>query len=70
MTLKVSSDGAYLVETDWVMTDASVTPPPKYVVLLCGNIHTGKTVISPWDDKFNFTHWAPYPVFPKPKNPT
>jgi hypothetical protein len=69
MTVKVSSDGAFLVDTDYVMTDATVTPPRKNVQLLCGNLHSGKTVISVWDDKFGFTHWAPVPVFPKPKKP-
>lgn len=65
MTTKVSSDGAFLVETDWVMRDASIEAPPKFKFLLCGNINSGKTVISQWDDKFGFTHWAPAPVFPK-----
>jgi len=65
MTIKISSDGAFLVNTEYVMTAANKEAPPKYVQLLCGNIHSGKTVISHWDDKFGFTHWAPVPVFPK-----
>lgn len=68
MPIQMSSDRGVLVNTDWEMKDASVEPPPMNILLLCGNIHSGKTVISVWNSAFNFTHWAPYPVFPKPGN--
>lgn len=63
--IKKSSDGAALVNTDFQMVSYITEPPPKNVLLICGNIHSGKTVISNWDDKFNFTHWAPLPIFKK-----
>lgn len=63
--IRKSSDGAAIINTAWVMFPANKFPAPTNVLLLCGNIHSGKTVISKWDDKFNFTHWSALPVFEK-----
>ncbi len=65
MSIKVSSDGLYLVDTTNVMHNAKTKVPPKHVMLLCGNIHSGKTVHSQWREDQGFTHWAAFPVFPK-----
>lgn len=65
MNYKLSSDGFAVVNPDWKMLDAKEVPPPTKGVLICGNINTGKTVISIWDDKYLFTHWAALPVFTK-----
>lgn len=70
MPNRISSDGFALVNTDYVMVDASITPPPKNVELICGNIHSGKSMYSIWDDAYGFTHWAGLPVFPKTKKET
>lgn len=63
--IRKSSDGAALVDTDHTMVDVTEVPAPKNILLICGNIQSGKAVISHWDDKFGFTHWAPLPVFDK-----
>lgn len=63
--IKKSSDGAAMVNTDWVLTPVSKEPAPLNKLILCGNVHSGKTVISTWDDKFGFTHWGALPVFDK-----
>ena len=65
MKICISSDGFALVSPDFVMNDALLKPPPTKRMLLCGNINTGKTVLSTWGDLYGFTHWAPLPVFPK-----
>lgn len=63
--IRKSSDGAAFINTEWVMFPADTFEPPRGTLLLCGNIHSGKTVISNWDDKYQFTHWAALPVFEK-----
>lgn len=65
MTIRLSSDGFAVVDTDWYMYDIEEVPPPPNGVMLCANIHTGKTIISTWSKSYGFTHWAPLPVFPK-----
>jgi hypothetical protein len=65
MTIKVSSDGFAVIDTDYLLIDAQVLLPPPKAVMLCANVHTGKTIISSWSDSYGFTHWAPLPVFPK-----
>jgi hypothetical protein len=65
MTIKLSSDGFAVVDTDYYLYDIEQIPPPTKGTLLCANIHTGKTIISTWSDQYGFTHWAPLPVFPK-----
>ena len=67
MTIKHTADGFAVVNSDYEMFDAKVVPPPSKGVFICGNIKTGKGIISHWDSAFDFTHWAPLPVFPKPK---
>lgn len=64
MTIKLSSDGFALVNSNWKMLDAKRYPPPPSGTMICGNSLTGKSVISTWDSKYGFTHWAPLPVFP------
>lgn len=56
-----------MVNTAWIMFPASKFPAPKNKLILCGNVHSGKTVISVWDDKFGFTHWGALPIFDKEK---
>ena len=63
--IRKSSDGAALINTAWIMFPVDKFPAPPNVLLLCGNINSGKTVISTWGDKFNFTHWSALPVFEK-----
>lgn len=63
--IRDSSDKAAVVDTEYVMFDAQKHPPKLNRLLLCGNIHSGKTVISTWKPEFQFTHWAPLAVFPK-----
>jgi hypothetical protein len=65
MTIRLSSDGWAVIDTEFYLYDAEEIPPPPKGILLCGNIHTGKTIISNWSEHFGFTHWAPLPVFPK-----
>ena len=65
MTIKLSSDGFAVVDSDYVMHDKTIVEPPTKGVLLCGNVNTGKTVISTWSELYGFTHWAPLPVFSK-----
>lgn len=70
MTIKLSSDGFAVVDTDYQMKDAKKEAPPLKGALLCGNRNTGKTTVSTWSDSFGFTHWAPMPVFPKDRADT
>lgn len=65
MAIQRSSDQGVMVNTGWVLFPADTVPPPKNVPLLCGNINSGKTVISNWNPEFGFTHWGAFPVFPK-----
>lgn len=68
MSEKLSSDGAVWVNSSWHMHNVQEVPPPKFGLILCGNVHSGKTVISQWDDKFGFTHWSAFPVFNRNDN--
>lgn len=61
--VQLSSDGYAVVDKNYHLLDAKRYPPPKRGVMLCGNVETGKTVISKWNTAYGFTHWAPLPVF-------
>ena len=65
MNYKLTSDHFAVVTPDWKLLDAKAYPPPPKGQMLCGNVHTGKTIISTWDKAYGFTHWAPLPTFPK-----
>lgn len=65
MSIKRSSDQGVMVNTEWVLFPADMIEPPKGIPLLCGNINSGKTVISDWKPEYGFTHWGGLPVFPK-----
>lgn len=66
-TIKTSSDGFAMVDVNHVMFDAKDVAPPLNVQIICGNIHSGKSVLSIWNASHGFTHWAGVPVFPKSK---
>ena len=61
--MKTSLDRKVIVG-DYVMLDATIHPPPKHQMVLCGSIRYGTTI----KGVFNPAHhdcWLPMPKFPE-----
>lgn len=61
--MKPSSDKKVLVG-DYVMLDATITPPPKHQQVLCGSMKYGTTIKGVFDSKHHDC-WLPMPKFPE-----
>lgn len=60
--MKTSTDNKVLVG-DYVMLDATITPPPKHQQVLCGSMKYGTTIKGVFDTKHHDC-WLPMPRFP------
>jgi hypothetical protein len=63
--IKLTTDKAAAVDTEYFWLDAKKFPPPRSARVLCISDKLRVAHISQWGEQYGFTHWCPLPTFAK-----